>query len=97
MAKVTVNPALTETVVKEIVPETVNVTLNAEEAEYLTWLVAHVHLSQLTVLGEQINNRLYNAFAQRNQSDEQKQSGSYENYIWSEKRSKFGHMAGRDE
>lgn len=90
MAKVSVNPAMTETIVKEIIPETVNVTLSKEEAEYLTWMLAHIKLNWLTVKGEQVNNRLYNAFCQRNQTDEQKQSNSFEGYIWSEKNSVFG-------
>lgn len=90
MAKVSVNPAMTETIVKEIIPETVNVTLDKEEAAYLTWTLAHIKLDWLTAKGEKVNNRLYNAFAQRNQTDEQRQSRSYENYIWSEKNSEFG-------
>jgi hypothetical protein len=90
MAKVTVIPEITKTETIVVSREVVKMTLSADEAEYLTWLVAHIKLDWLTSKGEEINNSLYKALTRRNQTDEEKQKDGYEKYIWTKSISRFG-------
>ena len=81
MATAKTTKAVTETQTVTIRPERVTLELSKEEAEYLHWLVGHLHICRLTPRGDKLNRQIYRALSNRR---------SGEGHIWAPKRGVYG-------